>query len=72
VTAKIQLKTHAAVLSRSGEKFYTVSPAGIVYATLCVEQAVTYSCITPEDDPSVLLPGDPLLDGALAVDSLEV
>lgn len=66
---KIGLATHAEVLSQTGSRYYVVSPAGSVYATLCVNGETSYECITDEEPGNVLQPTDPLLSGAMQVAS---
>lgn len=69
---KIELATHAAVLSQQGAKFYIVSPAGNVYATMCVDGSVAYQCITDEDPLRALSPSDNRLNSAEQVAGFEI
>ena len=67
---KIQLSSHADVLARQGDKFYVQGDR--VFATMCVDNAVAYTCVTDEDPARALSPTDNRLNNAMRVEGFDL
>lgn len=67
---KIKLASHAEVLSKQGDKFYIAGDR--VYATMCVDGSIAYTCLTDEDPGRALDLSDNRLNNALRVTGFEI
>lgn len=67
---KIELATHQEVLSKQGDKFYIAGDR--VYATMCVDGTIAYTCLTDEDPSRALELNDNRLNNALKVAGFDI